>query len=395
MKIEELDLTLISNFDREKPFFIFSLQEITAQVEEVRGIFPGTKLNYSIKANPHRRIVNHLEKIVDGFDLSSRNELEYLCHLGVPGSRITLSGPGKTDSCLEAAICRSIKAIHVDSVQEWKIIYDQISVKNKKTPTKLALRIQAEDQFSKKLGLNESEIQEIFSAKGSYRFSGLHAYLGRESFTYEKLTKLIKKMEALIDDQRHHFDINPKLYIGLGLSREPLVKASRTWESKYQLEFEIGRKLVSSCGFYGAPVLAVKPTDDGNQFVIINGGLQHLGSPLVESHKAMNTLKPRVLCDGKSIEQSSDIQESRLAGSLCLWHDILHPRIEVPRSLRRGDILLFSNCGAYGLTAGIAQFIGQDLPQEFVIDETGNVFRSSLEALSYHRSFSLDKFEKG
>ena len=151
--------------------------------------------------------------------------------------------------------------------------------------------------------------------------------------------------------------------------------------------FELGRGLVASCGFYAAPVLSRKLLDRGGEALVLHGGLQHLGSPFVSFAQKVETLQASALRQGQKLQEES--KEFLVAGSLCLGHDILHPRLKLPANIQRGDWVIFPQAGAYGLSAGVPFFIGQDLPRE-VIFENGSFKDSTLKDFRlYQECFDL------
>ena len=93
--------------------------------------------------------------------------------------------------------------------------------------------------------------------------------------------------------------------------------------------------------------------------------------------------------------QSIESKESAsLYGSLCVSHDCLNPRMPMPKDLKRGDWLIFPDCGAYGVTASAPFFIGQSLPNEWAcVDSQANslsiknVFPENFK--SYHQATQL------
>ncbi len=380
----------------ENPFFIYEASKIRENINCLKkNVFKniqGSEVYFSVKSNPNLLLLDQLVHDVDGFDVSSTLELKQISKMGVPPARITLSGPGKTDDCLALSGRLGLSCVHLDSYQEWEII-NKLKIAGQPTPN-ISLRLQFGDGPSQyKLGLEEDMICKILQEPSNLNFSGLHSYLGRESFSEKKLKDVVKKMETLISEYRHRFISEPKIYIGPGIpSLSHFDFSSIKSLSKYPITFEAGRAIMSDAGYYGAQVLSVKPFH--NPTVILNGGVHHLGSPVLSIFTGNSSANYFFIRD-RRVLKSENNKNYTIYGSLCLSHDCIHPRVEGPKDLQRGDWIVFPECGSYGLTAAVPYFIGQDLPEEYLVeldpcgdnpkikDVTPQLFRS------YHECFNL------
>lgn len=353
--------------EKEKAFFIYDLAELKKRVLLIRVRFQGIPLFYSVKSNPNRSLLVFLDSLVDGFDVSSEGELSFLLAMGISPDRITFSGPGKTDSALRLATEKKIHALHIDSLSELKTLQ---SLKSKIPWT---LRLAGPQPIAAKLGFTIEELHGILRQLPAGSLAGLHCYLGRESFQQELFTETLETFQNFFSTYATVFQSSPRAFVGPGLpssfsEESPLTVRTGT----LALSLELGRALVGPAGFYGAPVLSHKTVDSGRHLILMEGGLQHLGSPLQSYRDQNRSLQLWVLRDGQILKESFELTAS-IYGSLCLWHDCLVPNMKVPSSLRRGDWLLFSEAGAYGLTAGVPYFIGQSLPTEWGADADGHI----------------------
>lgn len=150
----------------------------------------------------------------------------------------------------------------------------------------------------------------------------------------------------------------------------------------------MGRSLIASAGYYAVPVLSVKKTSSGRPTVIVDGGLNHLGSPAQAFHKGEANIPILVLKAGKNPLLAGPTEGMSVYGSLCLWHDCLVGHSKVASNIERGDWLVFSNCGSYGLSAAVPFFIGQPLPNEFLLtldQKIENITASNFKP--YHERF--------
>jgi diaminopimelate decarboxylase len=385
-QLNRIDWNTLTQSDR--PFFLYLKKILDQSLKDLKVLLNNCTIFYSVKSNPNIHLIKWLDPLVNGYDISSHTELIMLLKLGISPDRISFSGPGKTDTALNLANKNKIRLIHIDSHFEFEFLRSQ------KQSTQWTLRLSSSQTIAAKLGFTIDEAKKVLSTELQYSFSGLHSYLGRESFSPKLLNETCMLMHDLKTEFPNAFRDDSQIYIGPGLpmaikniepvfsNLSPYLKLS---PANRLINFEIGRSLIGPCGFYGVRVLTKKITDTGRTLVIVEGGLQHLGSPLQTFRDHQNNISALLIRDGKIIE-TQDIKSVTIYGSLCLWHDCLVAHIELPTDIKKNDWLVFNNCGAYGLTAGVTHFIGQTLPNEFGLDDNENIvnltnqsFRSYLE----------------
>jgi diaminopimelate decarboxylase len=393
-----------SELDREgRAFFSYDLDILATRTLEIRrslGRFSKkTRLSFSVKSNPHPEILKFLDKVLDGFDVSSDLELQLCQRLGISAAKVSLSGPGKTNLCLQRARQMEIEVLHLDSLEELEVALG-LGFEN------LSFRIHTPDIFSTKLGLTSADLSEGL-LKLNTKALGLHSYLGREAFSWERLDLAAKTMQEWLSQKAKYFVQEPQLYLGPGipggwLPNSPPEGSASAQPRDLTVTFEVGRGLVAGCGYYAVPVLSRKALEKGGEALIVHGGLQHLGSPFVTLAQKVQNLQVRVVRDGVWLnsgfehdqdpaqENSAQSDEFLVAGSLCLGHDILHPRLRLPKTVRRGDWLVFPQAGAYGLSAGVPFFIGQDLPREFIVRDGVVTDQTMKDFRLYHECFKLE-----
>ena len=363
--------------------FCYDLDSLPLRAQRLesflRSFAPNSSLSFSIKSNPHPRVLLQLSRYVNGFDASSELELQLCRSLGISGSRISISGPGKTDDCLNLAKAMQVGVLQVDSLNELEFA-KSIGISN------LSFRIYTPDMFSAKLGLNSLDLA-VALADLKTPALGLHTYLGREVFNWQKLTTVVENMSALFDQYPKSFSSEPQLFIGPGIPANWNTDVLEHPKTELPATFEIGRAIVAECGFYAAQVLSRKLLDRGGEALIVNGGLQHLGSPFVSLGQKQPDSPVRVIRSGSWLKE--ECTEFLVAGSLCLGHDILRPRLDLPKNIQAGDWIVFPRAGAYGLSAGVTFFIGQDLPREFIFENNKFEDQTLKDFRLYHECFRL------
>jgi diaminopimelate decarboxylase len=103
------------------PSYVYDLGHLDAHLTVLAGALRGSGLRaellYAVKANPEAGVLEVVARHVDGFEVASGGELAHVRAL-VPGARLHLGGPGKTDAELAAAVAQGVHRVHVESLDE-------------------------------------------------------------------------------------------------------------------------------------------------------------------------------------------------------------------------------------------------------------------------------------
>src|SRR4051794_19067941 len=101
------------------PLYVYDLDVIERQVASLRACLPqAVELAYAVKANPALAVVAHLGRLGLGADVASGGELATVARAGIAPERIVMTGPGKRDDELRAAVTARIRAVTVESPGE-------------------------------------------------------------------------------------------------------------------------------------------------------------------------------------------------------------------------------------------------------------------------------------
>ena len=101
------------------PVYVYDFDVIERQVDLLRaGLPPGVDVAYAVKANPSLAVVRHVGGLGLGADVASGGELETATRAGIAPDRIVMTGPGKRDDELHAAVVSGVRAVTVESVGE-------------------------------------------------------------------------------------------------------------------------------------------------------------------------------------------------------------------------------------------------------------------------------------
>ena len=144
------------------------------------------------------------------------------------------------------------------------------------------------------------------------------------------------------------------------------------------LSVEMGRFIASSCGYYLTSVCDIKNNADSD-WCIIDGGINHIN--YLGQMMGMKTPVIRHFRDGKMLEEGDNTCNSNangdndgdkytVCGSLCTTNDIVVRSLKLS-DLQIGDILIFTNIGAYSVTESMGLFLSRTLPRIVMFGDNG------------------------
>ena len=388
--MKNLEPFLPDLFKNNQPFYLYLETELQQSAQTVRKFWnlisqEKFKLFYSVKANPNKSVLKASEPYVDGFDVSSLAEARLLLSLGVSAKRLTWSGPAKTNLAIAELIAKDIGIIHIDSFDEFQAIAAEEEKQQKKI--KKSLRVQLDGNNSKKLGISKLELEKI-KKLNLEQIHGVHCYLGRESFSSENLARFIEMARNFKTDLNLNHEV--ELFLGPGLPSRPLIESellNDPWTrlSGQPLNLECGRALTQSAGYYATRVLAIKESAD-NIRVIIDGGLQHTASHLKSPRYQTKGLEVQFWNSSQKLLAGK--RKASIHGSLSLWYDTLMEDVLIPHNLKRGDWIIFNQCGAYGFSAACNQFIGPTALKEWMVTTNNQLIDVSPSKMAPYQKTS-------
>ena len=373
------------------PFYAYDKNLISKRVQHIRTHFPPeVLLHYSIKANPMPALLQHLQGLVDGFDIASAGELKLVLDTPVKHDQISFAGPGKTDTELEQALTAGV-IIHLESENEMfrlARIGDSLGI----TP-QVMVRVNPDFELkssgmkmgggASQFGIDSELVPNVLKQIGSLgmNFLGLHIYAGSQN-----LSSL-----AIIDAQNKTFEMainlaqeSPQkvqiLNIGGGfgipyfagespLDIKPIGENLHQWLPRLSSKLpdikvivELGRYLVGEAGIYVSKVIDRKKSR-GKTFIICDGGMNH---HLAASGNLGQTIRKNYpVVVGNKI---SGVQREivTVTGPLCTPLDLIADKVDLACS-QPGDLIVIFQSGAYGLSASPTGFLSHALPREVLI----------------------------
>ena len=345
------------------PLYLYDINELINRVNYLKSKFSkDISLVYAVKANTF--IAKEIENEVDRFEICSPGEFEICDNLNIDNKKMVISGVYKDRKTIENMIKNheNIGKYTIESLTQYELLKELTNKYNRNI--NVLIRLTSNNQF----GVSEEDFIEIIKDNNDLiTIDGIEYFSGTQKHSIKKINKEIDYLIEFIDKIENEYNINFKeVEYGPGLpvfyfkddefNEDEFLDEVNLALSKIQnkkILLEIGRSIVSSCGYYFTKVVDMKKNKNGNH-VIIDGGINHL----VYYGQTMAMRIPHFDLYPK---KDTFLETYNLYGSLCTVNDIIVKNISVNK-LDLGDVFIFKNVGAYSSTEGISLFLSRNLP---------------------------------
>ena len=362
------------------PSYVYDLDAFNARAALIREQF-GDKVGlcFSIKANAF--LLGRLPETIDKIEVCSPGELDICEALGVDPAAIVFSGVNKTPDSVHDAVEYGVGVLTAESLKHAALIEAEGAARGEVLD--VLARLNAGSQF----GMSRDDLLWLVDHRADFphlNIVGLHYFVGTQRLNLKHQRRELEKLAAFIDELRdaHGFDVQRLEYgPGLGVplfvgddfsdTLAPLRELAcdlRAIAGRVQLTIEMGRFFATECGTYLTAVNDLK-ANDGVNYCIVDGGINHLTFigqlmgmkvPIIENLGAL----------GRAVAEPA--AEWCVCGSLCTTNDVLCRAAELP-DVREGDVLAFSNCGAYSVTEGVLLFLSRTMPRIILRNADGSL----------------------
>jgi diaminopimelate decarboxylase len=379
------------------PAYVYDLDVVGRQVETLRAALPARfDLAYAVKANPNLAVLRHLAAMGLGADVASGGELRHVLRAGFDPAHVVMTGPGKRDEELSAAVDAGLRVITVESVGELRRLARIAEAAGRRQPILLraavteAARLErvrlVGDDGAGKFGMDIADLRVAAAeavASPWLEPVGIHAF-GASNLT--DASALASHVEAAVDTGRtiaaeagfelrlvdaggglgipyetHEAELDVAA-LGARLSTLGARLDADEATRETRLLLEPGRYLVGPAGAYLTRVLERKQVG-GHHIVIVDGGIHHVLRPALvgQEHRV------RVLTGAAS---GSSAGPSRfpvtVAGPLCSGLDVF-AQAAVMALPDPGDLVAVLDVGAYGATESMPLFLSHPMPPEIAV----------------------------
>ncbi len=363
---EDVDLSAIADAVGT-PFYGYSTATITRHYRVFTEAFAGldTLVCYAVKANSNQAVLATLAREGAGMDVVSEGELRRARAAGVPGSRITFSGVGKSEREIALALDEDILCFNVESETELAMLSAMATAKGRTARIALRVNPDVDALTHAKIATGKAENKfgiPIERARAVYRdaarlpgivVSGVDMHIGSQITDLAPFDQafaiLATFLEALRDDGHaiDHVDLGGGLGIPYRRGEDPesyhpdryaAVVRRRLGHIPHRFIFEPGRLIVGNAGVLVTSVILVK-AGEAKTFVVVDAAMNDLIRPtLYEAHHEIVPLRE---------SPGRQVGEVDVVGPVCETGDYLaqHRRMPLPRP---GERLAILSAGAYG-----------------------------------------------
>lgn len=393
------------------PLYVFDERVLADRVRYLRSVFSEPlELCFAMKANPF--VLPEVAPLVDRIEVCSPGEYRICRALGMPQSKLVISGVYKDEETIASALggARLPAAVTIESLGQLDLVSKL--AKRRGERVRVLLRLSNGSQF----GMDRQDLieaarralaHEHLEALGIQLFTGTQktslSRLGRE---LDALSSLMLQLERALGWRPKELEIGPGLPVAYFpgddidepafLTAYARMLASLEFDGRVVLE--LGRSLVAACGTYLTRVVDTKRV--GSQsYAIVDGGINQLvyfgqsmamrqppvhllgsgrdaeasagANPGVTPGAAQGTAPSAApSADAPFPQEAAEPEAWTVCGALCTTNDLLAKQLPL-KGLALGSVLAFEKTGAYSMTEGISLFLSRDLPRVAIVDANG------------------------
>lgn len=355
------------------PSFVFDIEKLRQRMEAIKEI-AGEKVHlcYSIKANPF--LISAMLECVEKLEVCSPGELDICIRQKVPGERIIYSGVQKNETDIKAAVTYEAGVYTAESVLQFELLNACAMEQKKRIP--VLLRLNAGSQF----GMSKEDFCALVADREKYagtEIVGIHYFAGTQRKKPAEQKKELEMLKAFMEELQAEYGFQTKrLEYGPGLpvpyfmtddfsdTLAPLKELAPSFKDmaeQVELTVEMGRFYVSECGAYLTKVMDRKSNGKTN-YAIVDGGMNHLNYLGQMMGMKVPVITHFSMTESDKAGAETEEKDWCVCGSLCTTADVI-VRQSAFTNLQRGDILVFSNIGAYSVTEGIHLFLSRTMPR--------------------------------
>ena len=378
------------------PLFVYDAEIMRASLSRLRAALPERfDVYYSIKANPHPKILRVFLEQRCGLEVASAGELRTALQAGADPHRVLFAGPGKTEAELAHAVRSRIGEIHVESEDEIDTLASVVRSERAQVGVAIRVNPSAEAQGGamrmggkpSQFGVDEERLESALGrvlASPELTWRGLHLFVGTQILDHEVLARqyahgleIAERAVAYAKRPIETIDFGGGLGIpyyegdraldveAYGRAVHAVLQAKPALAAT-RLLLEPGRHLVGESGVYVCRVIRVKESR-GKTFVVTDGGMHH---HLAASGNLGQVIKRNFPIAVLNRQNEARTLRADVVGPLCTPLDTLARDVELPM-VRPGDLIGVFQSGAYARSASPLGFLSHATPTEILVDRGG------------------------
>ena len=388
------------------PLGVTDMATLEASATELAAAFPSPWLRqYSVKANDVGAIVARLGRLGLGANVVSSGEWAIARRAGIPNSRISLEGIGKTEADL-AAVARAtgrgdpLLWTALESTDEAAALFKRAAPVVRRGSARLDVLLRfnpavepetiaglAVGADTSKFGLADDELAGAIEAGGGpdgpLRWRGIHLHVGSQLGAVDAWRDGVRRalaLAALLGGSLPDFDTLdvgggfPVFDIGTPVPRPErfareflgLLDALPDDRRPVRLAVEPGRFLVARAGILVARVLHVRQRP--GPMVVLDAGMTELIRPAL--YGARHPVVA-LTSGGRPWDSAGgdDLRPTVVEGPACESTDAFGQHLLPP--LARGDLVAIRDTGAYGASLS-STYNGRPLAAQVLLEVDGS-----------------------
>ena len=384
------------------PFYCYSTATLERHYTVFSEAFAGLDAMtcYAMKANSNQAVLKTFARLGAGLDVVSEGELRRALQAGVPGSRITFSGVGKTESEIRLALETDVLSFNVESEPELVHLSRIASAMGRTAHIALRVNPDVDAKTHAKISTGKSENKfgiPISQARAVYAraaqmpgiaVSGVDMHIGSQITDLQPFDDAFALLADFVKELRadghtiSHLDLGGGLGVPYRLDQPPppapadyaAIIRKHLGGLGCQLILEPGRLLVANAGILVTRVIYVKE-GEGKTFVIVDAAMNDLIRPtLYEAHHDIWPVRER--------QKNEPIALVDVVGPVCESGDYLALDRSMPLP-KEGDLLAIMTAGAYGAVQACTYNTRLLVPEVLVKDTEWAIIRprESYESL--------------
>jgi diaminopimelate decarboxylase len=384
------------------PLYLYDLDVVERQVAALAAAMPErVELAYAVKANPALAVVALVGRLELGADVASIGELALVQRAGIDPGRVVMTGPGKRDDELVAAVHAGVRAITVESPTELARVAMIAADDDRIQPVLLRAAVSERarlervrlvgDDGAGKFGMDPGDLAaaaRFALASPHLELLGLHAFGASNVLDAGALVSHVAATVRMA--RRLALSVGTTLRLidaggGLGIPYEPheesldlvglgqgLAAVTANWAGdpvlrEARLLLEPGRFIVGAAGAYLARVVDRK-TVGGELVVILDGGVHHFLRPALvgQEHRVRAYVDPARQAGDGLTSGGARMVPVTVAGPLCSGLDVFsQAAVMAPPEI--DDLVAVLDAGAYGFTESMPFFLSHPVPAEVAV----------------------------
>jgi len=341
------------------PLYVLDPERVRENCDRLLGAFPDATVDYAVKANTTRTVLETVEAAGLGAECASAGEVRRALDAGFPAERVRYTAVNPPAADLDAVVDWWREGADLTVTVGARDSLDALAERG--YDGRLCVRVnpgvgaghhaKVTTGDAPQFGVPFDRAPEVCAAAADVSaFVGLHAHVG-SGVSGEDLSAheaLVARMATLADEVRPEPEF---VSVGGGfgvpyrsedppLDLDAVADATRAaFNCEARLAVEPGRYVVADAGILLTEVASVKPTDE-TTVVGVDAGLTTLLRPAM--YDAYHEVR--------SLSASTDDRDPTsclVAGPVCETADVLGEERVLPTP-ERGDLLSVGTAGAYG-----------------------------------------------